>query len=137
MIYAPIKEGGFNMVNIKNFFQALRINWIRRYIHGLDDHWADMLDEQLKCDINSRDKLLKLGAEHPSINKIINLKLPCLSSFFEAYNRVNNIFCGDKNAYDNRWSNGSICYSPSILRMRGHRKKGHSPKICWFQVNMD
>ena len=62
----------------------------------MDDHWADVLDEQLKCDINSRDKLLKIGAEHPSINKIIDLKLPCLSSFFEAYKRVNNIFMETK-----------------------------------------
>ena len=81
VIYAPTKEGGFNMVNIKDFFHALRNNWVRRYIHGLDDHWADMLDEQLKCDIKSRDKLLKLGAEHPRINKIIDSELPCLSGF--------------------------------------------------------
>ena len=32
------------------------------------EDWANMLDEQLKSDINSRDKLLNLGAEHPSIN---------------------------------------------------------------------
>ena len=39
VLYAPKNEGGFNMININNFFHALQINWIRRYIKGLDDHW--------------------------------------------------------------------------------------------------
>ena len=65
VMYAHTKEGGLNMVNIRDFFQALKINWIRRYTQGIDDHWADLLDEQLGCDINSRDKLLNMGAEHP------------------------------------------------------------------------
>ena len=73
------------MVNIKDFFHALKNNWVRRYIQGLDDHWADMLDEQLNCDINSRDKLLKLGTEHPRINKRIDSEFPSLSSFFKSY----------------------------------------------------
>ena len=60
----------------------------------MDDHWADLLDEQLSCDINSRDKLLNLGAEHPRINKIVNLKLPILSSFLEAYKKLNCVFMG-------------------------------------------
>ena len=107
------------MVNIKYFFHALRNNWVRRYVHGLDDHWADMLDEQLKCDIKSRDKLLKLGAEHPKINKIIDLELPCLSGFFKSYKKLNKTFYGNKEADDNRWSNGSIFYNPSILKQRG------------------
>ena len=89
-MYAPTKNGGFNMVNIRDFFHALKNNCIRRYIQGLDDHWADMLDEQLNCDINSRDKLLKLGAEHPRINKIIDSELPSLSSFFRSFKKLNN-----------------------------------------------
>ena len=125
------------MVNIKDFIYALRTNWVRRYIHRLDDHLADMLDEHLKFDIHSRDKLLKLGAEHPNINKIIDLELPCLSSFFKAYKRLNKTFFGNKDADGNRWSNGSIFYNPSILRMRGLSKKGHSPKEILVPIIMD
>ena len=116
------------MVNIRDFFHGLKNNWIRRYIQGLDDHWADMLDEQLNCEINSRDKLLKMGAEHPKVNKIINSELPSLSSFFKSYKKLNKIFYGNKEADDNRWSSGSIFYNPSILRKKGPSKKCSSPK---------
>ena len=30
VIYGPSKEGGFNMINIRDFFHALKNNWIRR-----------------------------------------------------------------------------------------------------------
>ena len=87
-MYAPTKDGGFNMVNIRDFFHALKNNWVRRYIQGLDDHWADLLDEQLKCDIDSRDKLLKMGPEHPRVNKIIDSELPCISDFFKSLKKT-------------------------------------------------
>ena len=38
------------------------------------------------------------------------------------------IFYGNKEADDNRWSNGSIFYNPSIIKQRGTSKKGHSLK---------
>ena len=88
VMYAPTKDGGFNMVNIRDFFHALKNNCVRRYIHGLDDHWADLLDEQLKCDIDSSDKLLKIGSEHPRVNKIIDLELPCISDFLKSYKKL-------------------------------------------------
>ena len=69
IMYAPTKLGGFNMIKVKNFFHALKNRWIRRYVSGLDDHWTDLLDEHLGCDINSQLKLLKYGAEHPKIKK--------------------------------------------------------------------
>ena len=126
-MFAPTKKGGFNMVNIKDFFHPLKNNWIRKYIHGLDDHWADLLDEQLKCDTNSRDKLLKMGAEHPRVNKIISSELPSLSGFFKSFKRLNKVFNGDKEAEDNRWISSSIFYNPTILRRKGPSKKCSSP----------
>ena len=87
-MYAPTKDGGFNMVNIRDFFHALKNNWVRRYIHGLDNHWADLLDEQLKYDIYSRYKLLKMGSEHPRVNKIIDLELPCISDFLNPLEKL-------------------------------------------------
>jgi hypothetical protein len=49
------------MINVKDFFNSLKNSWIRRYVNGLDDHWADMLDEHLNCDITSGEFLLKIG----------------------------------------------------------------------------
>ena len=116
------------MVNNKDFFHALKNNWVRRYIQRLDYHWADMLDEQLNCEINSRDKLLKMGAEHPRVNKIINSELPSLSGFFNSYKKLNKFVYGDKEAEDNRWSSGSIFYNLSILKKTGSLKKNHNSK---------
>ena len=62
-----LQKGGFNMVNIKDFFHALKNNWVRRYIQGLDNHWAD-------------------------INKRIDSELPSLSRFFKSYKILNNFF---------------------------------------------
>ena len=90
------------MINVKDFFHSLKNSWIRRYINGLDDHWADMLDEQLNCDINSRDYLLKIGADHPKIKKITDLQLPSLSSIIASYQRINRAFHGCKEVGDNR-----------------------------------
>ena len=86
-----------------------------------------MLDEQLKCDINSRDYLLKIGTDHPKIKKIIDLQLPSLSSIIASYQRINRAFHGHKEAGDNRWLNGSIFYNNSILRRtRPNLPKGKS-----------
>ena len=123
MLYAPKSEGGFNVIKIKDFFNSIKTSWIRRYIAGLDDHWADMLDERLNCNIETRDNLLKLGAEHPKITKIIDLKLPGISSFIASYQRTNRAFHGCKEAGDNRWLNGPVFYNSTILRNTGPIKK--------------
>ena len=115
------------MVNIQDFFHALKNNWIRRYIQGLDDHWAEMLDELLNCDINSRDKLLKMGAEHPRVNKIISSELTSLSGFLKSFKILNKVYNGDKEAKDNRWISSSIFYNPIIQRRKGPSKKCSSP----------
>ena len=102
LLYAPKSEGGFNMIKIKDFFNSIKTSWIRRYIKGLDDHWADMLDDQLNCDCNSRSFLLKIGAEHLTIKRIIDIRLPSLSSFFVSYKNIIGYFNENKEAGDNR-----------------------------------
>ena len=123
LLYAPRNEGGFNMINVKDFFCALRNNWIRRYIQGLDDHWADLLDINLQCDQASRSNLLKMGAENPKLNTIIDKELPSLSNFLKAYKELNKIFTGNKEIEDNRWLNSSIFYNPTITKRKGPTKK--------------
>ena len=70
MLYGDLKEGGFNMIQIKEFFLALKVSWVHRYINGLEDHWADLIN--LKLDIRKQHQIeiLNLGSEHPKINKI-------------------------------------------------------------------
>ena len=47
MLYGDTKDRGFNMINIWDFFLAIKISWIHRYINKLDDHWADLIDMKL------------------------------------------------------------------------------------------
>ena len=112
------------MIKIKDFFNSIKTSWIRRYIVGLDDHWADMLDEQLNCNTKTRDNLLQLGAEHPKLNKIVGLQLPGISGFIASYQRTNRAFHRCKEAGDNRWLNGPVFYNSIILRNTGPIKKG-------------
>ena len=42
-------EGGFGMIRVDYFFQALKCSWIKRYVvNKVDDHWGDLLDIHLK-----------------------------------------------------------------------------------------
>ena len=38
MLYGNSKEGGFNMIKIKEFLLTLKVIWIHRYINGIEDH---------------------------------------------------------------------------------------------------
>ena len=69
-----------------------------------------------------------MGSEHPRINKIIDLELPCVSDFFKSYRELNRVFYGEKEVEDNRLINGSILYNPTILRRKGPSKKCSSHK---------
>ena len=57
-------DGGFNMINVKIFFQSVRLLWLSRYAFGngpankdpspLEDHWCDLLDDALGIKPNER-----------------------------------------------------------------------------------
>ena len=122
-MYSKNKAGGFNMLQLRDFFDAIKINWIKQYVDGLDDHWADILDLNLNLNINNRATILTLGAENPKINRIIQAELPGLSRFFTSLKRIIQSFYSNKEAGDNRWINAPILYNPNFLKT-DLRKKG-------------
>ena len=64
-LYAPIKSGGLNCIELDSFFKGLKTNWIKRYIfHSYDDFWTDILDEVLGVNINTRKNILHYGSEY-------------------------------------------------------------------------
>ena len=75
--------GGFRMIKIADFFQSLRLSWIRRYAigHGqpLDDHWCDILDMILDVTPQERLSILNRGSEFLT-NKVLKY-YPCLTEF--------------------------------------------------------
>merc|ERR1712055_886428 len=114
-MYSKTKAGGFNMLKLRDFFDAIKINWIKRYVDGIDDHWADLLDQKLNLNINNRHYLLFLGAENPKINSIIKKDLPGISRFFISLKRLITAFYSNKEAADNRWINANVLFNPNFL----------------------
>ena len=58
VLYGQTKLGGFAMIKVEDFFYSLKAGWIRRYIKGLVDHGADMLDILLEITPTLRGLLL-------------------------------------------------------------------------------
>ena len=115
VLYGDVIRGGFNMIKVEDFITALKAGWMRRYIRGIDDHWADILDNRLKLDQGTRITILDRGSEHPGFNDIIKEELPCLSGIIRAYKKVVGAFAEIKENNDTRWHHGSIFYNPSFL----------------------
>ena len=122
ILYGDRNLGGFNMIKLEHFFQALKTSWINRYINGLDDHWADLIDMELNLTPNTRNRLPHIGADHPKILKIINSKLQGIPQIFKAYRNVNLAFHRHKEVKDNRWTHGPLFYNPSITREEGAKR---------------
>ena len=79
VLYREKSEGGFGMIRVDHFFQALKCSWIKRYVvNAVDDHWGDLLYIHLNLTPDTREDLLLWGAE--KINGRINKKIPCISS---------------------------------------------------------
>lgn len=107
------------MIKLNHFFQALKTSWINRYINGLDDHWADLIDMELNITPNNRAKLSHFGADHPKILKLTNSKLQGIPLIFKALRNVNMAIHRHKEVNDNRWTHGPIFYNPIITRKEG------------------
>ena len=56
MLYGSSKYGGFNMIKIKDFFLALKVSWVQRYVNSLKDHWMDIVDTKL--DLHKEDRMM-------------------------------------------------------------------------------
>ena len=116
MLYGDIKDGGFNMIELKDFFSSIKIGWIHRYVNGIKDHWADLIDLKLNLNHENRSEILKFGSEHPNTNKIIKSEFPGISTFFCAFKRLKEAFWGHKEILDNRWENAPIFFNPNFAR---------------------
>ena len=129
VLYGPKKLGGFAMIKIKDFFLSLKAGWIRRYVKGLDDSWADMLDSILELNNTSRGQLLNMASEHPKIKEVIKAKLPGISSFMEAHQTICKKFQSHKEKEDGRWLNSSIFHNPAFTwdKFTNSSKTGGKP----------
>ena len=77
--------GGFKMIKIPEFFQSLRLSWIRRYTIGngqpLNDHWCDILDIILDVTPQERMSVINRGSEF--LTKKVLKYYPCLTEYLD------------------------------------------------------
>jgi len=59
----PEDRGGLNMINLPNFWKALKITWLRRLL-ATKSTWADILDLELGKLGYSREDLYSCGNSH-------------------------------------------------------------------------
>merc|ERR1712208_211515 len=75
--------GGFKIIKIAEFFQSLRLSWIRRYAIGngqpLNDHWCDILDMILDVTPQECMSVINTGSEFLT-QKVLKY-YPCLTEF--------------------------------------------------------
>ena len=115
------------MIKLSHFFQALKTSWVKRYINGIDDHWADLIDSELNLEPTTRIKLAYSGADNPKIKQIINNKYQGISMFFQAFSNINHAFHRHKERNDNRWKHGPLFYNPSLTREEWKGKISKKP----------
>ena len=59
VLFREKNEGGFDMIRVDHFFQALKCSWIKTYVvNQVDDHWGDLLDLHLNLTQDTREDLL-------------------------------------------------------------------------------
>ena len=113
LLYEPTKNGGFGIINLHHFTQAIKCSWIKRYcIDNLDDHWADLLDKHFNITKNSRTSILSYGPER--FNTLIKLKIPGLSSILAAYKAMKSNFPTQPDSFDNSWLCQNIFYNQTF-----------------------
>ena len=130
-LYAPIKSGGLNCIELDSFFKGLKTNWIKRYIfHGYDDFWTDILDEVLGVNINTRKNILLYGSEY--FNSIIqqDWESDQLKELILTLQELLREFVTDPETGDNRFITQSVFFNKNITcNYRGRKRKFLNPTM--------
>ena len=122
LLYEPTKNGGFGLINLHHFTNAIKCSWIKRYcIDNLDDHWADLLDKHFNITPETRKSILTYGPER--FNKLIKLNIPGLSSIFAAYKAMKSNFPTQPDSFDNSWLCQNVFFNQTFNRKLPKGKK--------------
>ena len=115
ILYGPKSEGGLNFIDARSFFLSLKISWVKRYAaDALDDHWADLIDLKLGVDRTNRNQILDWGTE--AFNDLVNSRLPCIHSFFNAWLLFKTCFHQKSPTTHNNLLHSPLFLNPWILR---------------------
>ena len=87
----------------------------------MDDHWADILDSIFKLTPETRHTILQYGPER--FNKIINMKIPGLSSIMSSYKILKQHFPTCPSTLDNSWLFQPVFFNTNFTRQYPNSKK--------------
>ena len=136
-LYAPIKFGGLNCIELDSFFKGLKTNWIKRYIfHGYDDFWTDILDEILGVTINTHKNILQYGSEF--LNHIIqqDWESDQLKEMILTMQELLREFVTDPETGDNRFITQSVFFNKNITcNIKGKKRKFLNPTMYGWPRN--
>ena len=73
-----------NFLDAWNFFKSLKVTWIKKNAaYRLDNHWADIIDRELKLTKRTRAQILTWGPE--ALACMLSNKFPCIKGFFKVW----------------------------------------------------
>ena len=119
----------------------VKVSWIKRYATDrLDDHWADIIDRELKISRGRRRQILTWGTE--ALTCMINKKYPCIESFFKAWIDFKTSFHFRPAKTHNNLLHSPIFFNPWILRNPTAKDlanygEAKSEKECLKPSNLD
>ena len=120
ILFTPTSQGGLGMFDAETFFNSLKISWVKRFcIDLIDDNWCDIVDKELNTNKLNRSNLAKWGSE--KFSAIINLNLPCISSFFKQWVKFKNLFHKRDPTTHNHLINSPLFYNP-LFKSKSKKK---------------
>ena len=88
---------------------------LKRYVTDrLDDHWADIIDRELKLTKRTKSHILTWGLE--ALTCMISKKFPCIKGFFKAWMDFKTSFHFRPVDTHNNLLHSPIFFNPWILR---------------------
>ena len=121
------------MINVRIFFQSIRLSWLRRYAFGtgpanmdpspLGDHWCDLLDGVLGIKPNERLAVLNRGSEW--LTSKLKTEHPCLSEILRTLQAIQRKWVTPPSWGDNHWEFQPLFYNPNINCKKFSKKRGY------------
>ena len=92
---------------------AIKSAFILRYVKGTNDHCCDKVDHVLGVNPENRSEIMCWGDIR--YDTIINLKLICISNFFQAWKLIAKRFPTPPGSKDNSWIRQALFHTANIV----------------------
>ena len=118
---------------------AIKSAFILRYVKGKNDHWCDKTDQVLGVTPENRSDIMCWGDLR--FNRIIDLKLICISNFFQAWKLIVKNFPTQPGSKDNSWFRQALFQNSNIVtkiptqNARGYKMTHLEPIYFGFPHN--